>query len=141
MTKPLVICIIDDDMVSQFVLSKIIQKNTVDKTIITFSNGQDAIDYLQENAKNIDKIPDLIFLDNIMPIVDGWEFLEQYKKIKSSIDKKTAIYMVSASIDPADYNRAAAITEVTDSISKPPTTEVVNEIVTLIIADNSNLKK
>ena len=42
--------------------------------------------------------------------------------------------MVSASIDPADYNRAAAITEVTDSISKPPSAEVVNEIITLISA-------
>ena len=132
MTKPLVICIIDDDMVSQFVLSKIIQKNTIDKTIITFLDGQDAIDFLIANAKNTDKIPDLIFLDNFMPIVDGWEFLEQYKKIKSSIAKKTSIYMTSSSIDPSDYNRAASIIEITDCISKPPSAEEVNKIIELI---------
>ena len=132
MTKPLVICIIDDDMVSQFVLSKIIQKNTIDKTIITFLDGQDAIDFLTANAKNTDKIPDLIFLDNFMPIVDGWEFLEQYKKIKSSIAKKTSIYMVSSSIDSSDYNRAASIIEITDCISKPPSAEEVNKIIELI---------
>ena len=119
-------------MVSQFVLSKIIQKNTIDKTIITFLDGQDAIDFLTANAKNTDKIPDLIFLDNFMPIVDGWEFLEQYKKIKSSIAKKTSIYMTSSSIDPSDYNRAASIIEITDCISKPPSAEEVNKIIELI---------
>ena len=132
MTKPLVICIIDDDMVSQFVLSKIIQKNTIDKTIITFLDGQDAIDFLTANAKNTDKIPDLIFLDNFMPIVDGWEFLEQYKKIKSSIAKKTSIYMISSSVDPSDFDKASKIVEVEACISKPPSAEEVNKIIELI---------
>ena len=40
--------------------------------------------------------------------------------------------MISSSIDPSDYNRAASIIEITDCISKPPSAEVVNKIIELI---------
>ena len=132
MSKPLIICIIDDDDVYQYTITNAIKKNSIVKKILVFSDGKEGIDFLIANAKNTDKIPDLIFLDNFMPIVDGWEFLEQYKKIKSSIAKKTSIYMISSSVDPSDFDKASKIVEVEACISKPPSAEEVNKIIELI---------
>lgn len=74
-------------------------------------------------AKNIDenKLPDIIFLDINMPIVDGWDFLEEFDKIKNSLPKTINIYMVSSSINAFDRVRAESQKLVNGYISKPIT--------------------
>lgn len=64
-------------------------------------------------------MPDVIFLDINMPIMNGWQFLEQFKQIQPKIDKEITIYLVSSSFDDRDINRSKEYTEVTDYIIKP----------------------
>ncbi|PLB17916.1 MAG: Two-component response regulator [Flavobacteriaceae bacterium FS1-H7996/R] len=69
----------------------------------------------------MEALPDVILLDLNMPVMDGWEFLEEFISLKPKLEKKIPIYIVSSSNDPADIMKAKSISEVTDFIIKPVT--------------------
>ena len=87
--------------------------------IITFSDGEKAIQYIIDNKGTNENIPDIIFLDTNMPVMDGWQFIEEYACIKTEIKKKVVIVMLSSSINPIDFERAANISEISEYIIKP----------------------
>ena len=64
-------------------------------------------------------LPDIIFLDLNMPVMDGWEFLNEFLKIKNNLNKKITLYVVSSSIDPRDLERVKSFNMVTDYLIKP----------------------
>lgn len=129
MNKPFIICIIDDDEVYQFTVTKNIQSNNLAKKILVFSDGEEALDFLNANIGDNESVPDVIFLDINMPIMDGWQFLEEYVLLKPRIGKKVTLYMVSSSVDPADTERAKKIEAVSDYIIKPITPEQLSGII------------
>ena len=98
----------------------------------SYKNGKDAIDALKKAAENNENIPDIILLDINMPVMDGWEFMEEIKTIKSQIDKKIIIYIVSSSIAVEDKNKSKEFKDVFAFISKP-----VNVQDIMVIAENS----
>ena len=120
--------IIDDDTIYQFILTSIINKNRLAENILSFSDGEKAIQYFMDNKTNSEKIPDILFLDVNMPIMDGWMFIEEYARIKKEIIKKTAIFMLSSSVNPIDIERAGEISEISDYIIKPIKLEEVKRI-------------
>jgi CheY-like chemotaxis protein len=82
-----------------------------------------------DNLYNDVELPDIIFLDIDMPIMDGFQFMEEYVKIKPKLGKKITIYMVSSSVDPVDIERARKISEITDYIVKPITQNQLTDII------------
>lgn len=111
--------LVDDDDTYQFIVERTLASLDFVKSIKIFSNGKLAIDFLEAAIDDPDQVPDIILLDLTMPVMDGWQFLENYLLLKPRIGKKITIYVVSSSIDPTDMERAKAISEVTDYIVKP----------------------
>ncbi|MDQ7918564.1 response regulator [Mesonia sp. MT50] len=68
----------------------------------------------------------MILLDLSMPVMDGWQFLDEFTKVK--IEKKITIYIVSSSIDPMDYERAKSYNDIQNYIIKPVQTEDLKSI-------------
>lgn len=127
MTNP-TICIIDDDDSYRYLFNREIRAlHFVNKTL-SFSDGEEAIHFFKQYHDRADEIPDVVFLDINMPIMDGWDFLQEYTKLKSSLCKPVAIYMISSSIDEADKNRAHNIKELSAYIVKPIATQELYEI-------------
>ncbi|ARV05665.1 response regulator [Polaribacter sp. SA4-10] len=120
--------IIDDDTIYQFILTSIINKNKLAENILSFFDGEKAIQYFVNNKMNSEKIPDILFLDVNMPIMDGWMFIEEYARIKKEMIKKTAIFMLSSSVNPIDIERAGKISEISAYIIKPIKLEEVKRI-------------
>ena len=123
-----IIGIIDDDTIYHFILTSIINKNKLAESILSFLDGEKAIQYLTENKMNNEKIPDVLFLDVNMPIMDGWMFIEEYARIKTDITKKTLVFMLSSSANPIDIERADKISEISNYIIKPINLEEVKII-------------
>jgi CheY-like chemotaxis protein len=114
-------CIIDDDKIYVNLVRKIIEIKKLSENLLVFKNGQEALDYFKVILSNLTeaKLPEIIFLDLNMPVMNGWEFLGEFVKIKNNFEKKISLYVVSSSIDPRDLERAKSFNLVTDYLIKP----------------------
>nr|WP_294936937.1 response regulator [uncultured Flavobacterium sp.] len=111
--------LIDDDEIIVYLTKRIIAETNLVELIQVFNNGKDAIDYLTENAANPDLLPEIVFLDLFMPVMDGWQFMEEYLKIKSNFSKQMTIYIITSSVSQEDIIRAKELSDVSDYIIKP----------------------
>ncbi|MDT0685390.1 response regulator [Autumnicola psychrophila] len=114
-------CIIDDDKIYVNLVKKIIEIKQLSENLLIYKNGKEAMDHFKHILGNMseERLPEIIFLDLNMPVMDGWEFLNEFVKIKNNFNKKITLYVVSSSIDPRDLERAKSINMVTDYLIKP----------------------
>ena len=127
-TKTPIIALVDDDKVFQLTASRTIKAAQLSDKILQFDNGEEALEFLRDHARESDTLPDYIFLDINMPFVDGWMFLDDYAHLKTNLSKPIEIYMVSSSIDPRDMDRARQNADVREYIIKPVTREKFIEL-------------
>lgn len=121
--------VVDDDKIYHFILKKLLKKNNIEVTPHFFENGLEAIESLKQKTSESNGLPDLILLDINMPVMDGWQFLEEYKKIKGNFLKDTVIYMISSSNSPYDMDKAKQFPEeVKDYFMKPVCLEDLSRI-------------
>ncbi|AWI27090.1 response regulator [Flavobacterium pallidum] len=97
--------VVDDDKIYHFILKNLLNKNDIRLTPSFFENGSDAIDTLKQKL-HANEFPDLILLDINMPIMDGWQFLEEFRKFREEFELHTDIYVVTSSNDNIDINKA-----------------------------------
>lgn len=116
------VCLIDDDKIYQFTAKKMLEATGMTKHIQSFYDGSEALAFFSgENSKDESNLPDVIFLDINMPVMNGWEFLDEYEKLCNSFPKNMSLYVVSSSVDEADIRRSRQYGSVTDYIVKPIT--------------------
>jgi CheY-like chemotaxis protein len=121
--------LVDDDEIVIFMTKRIIKEVEDIELTATFKNGLDAINYFKENAQNPDLLPDILFLDLFMPIMDGWQFLEEFLSVKPNLAKPILIYVVSSSIYPEDISKAKSYSDVFDYIIKPITKKIFTDLI------------
>jgi CheY-like chemotaxis protein len=121
--KKKAIWVIDDDAIYQIIINKIIQRSEMFSAISIFKNGKGAIEALQNSLNNNALLPDIILLDINMPIMDGWEFMEEMGSLKSQLRKQIIIYIVSSSIAIEDKNKSKTYPDILGYLSKPITTD------------------
>jgi len=100
MTKINSICIIDDDPITVFGMRRMLDTLVTYNTINTFENGKRAIEGIKAMIREKQEIPEVIFLDINMPIMDGWQFLQEF--IALPIEDKVRINIITSSIDSTD---------------------------------------
>lgn len=128
--KKKIIWVIDDDIIYQTIINKLIQKSGVFSTHSSFINGKDAITALKNVLEQDEScVPDIILLDINMPVMDGWEFMEEIKKIKSKIKKHLRIYIVSSSIALDDRNKSKTFADIIGYIPKPIS---INDLLSIV---------
>ncbi|MBC8053497.1 MAG: response regulator [Sphingobacteriaceae bacterium] len=124
------ILLVDDDISTNFLHKKILQKAEVAEEILVALNGKEAIDYLAgnyEKSAGENPQPDLILLDINMPLMDGWEFLNEYKNLEMKKDA-IIIVMLTTSLNPDDRLRAETIPEISGFQSKPLSFDMLTDI-------------
>lgn len=123
------ILIVDDDMLFVFLTRKMIGTLGITADITEFQDATEGLEYLKQISNQSEQLPDLIFLDLNMPVMDGWEFVEEFKDIQPTLAKKVKLYIFSSSISPYDIERAKELPVVSDFIIKPLTQEKFMNIV------------
>ncbi|SEL12832.1 Response regulator receiver domain-containing protein [Aquimarina amphilecti] len=119
-------CVIDDDPIFVFGIKKVMQLIDFCEGIMVFKNGQEALNNLGAIISAKEKLPDIILLDLNMPILDGWQFLDEF--IKIPCEKEILIYVVSSSVDPEDVLKAKSYEGVSDYIVKPISVSKLKEV-------------
>lgn len=115
--------IIDDDSIFVFVLKKLLEKHQGFGKVVDFKNGNEALELLFDEKAGL---PCVILLDLNMPLIDGWQFLEELQK--SDIAQKIKVFIMSSSIDFNDIEKSKKYSIVQDFISKPINHEKLNKI-------------
>ena len=115
--------LIDDNYIDNFVTRKILEGGNFAETITVVRSATEAINSLREGIVK----PDVIFLDVRMPLMSGFEFLEEFDKI--NIDKSNIrIFMLSSSLDPLDMRKSTDNKYITQFIHKPLTIKALEEL-------------
>jgi len=128
MVKPLQIMIIDDDPVHHSITKVILKKNGLTQPVQSYFEADKAIDHLITSSKDYLLLPDIILLDINMPIMDGWQFMENFERFKGELNSLPAIYIFTSSITDTDRNKAKSYESVVGYIEKPVDTVVLKAL-------------
>lgn len=127
--------VIDDDRIYHFLLKNLFKQNGIEINSTFFNNGYEAIEAIKLKKEQGEEMPDLILLDVNMPIMNGWQFLEEYAKLKEMLPKSSTIYMISSSNDEVDINKAKGYSDIVkDYFLKPICKEDLDKI--FVIGEN-----
>jgi CheY-like chemotaxis protein len=113
------VMLIDDNFIDLKINEKIIKITKSFEKIIVCMSGAEALNHLKNNLSNPDELPSFILLDIQMPEMNGFEFLEQYKKLPKLFTDSCKIAMLSSTLDFSDIQRAEANPFVIKLLKKP----------------------
>ena len=122
------VMLVDDNDTDNFISQKIIELNGFADRVIAKNSGKSALEYLEANENNSAELPDVIFLDINMPIVDGFVFLFEFERFNDELKKKCKIAILSSSDNKRDIERIVDNDYVVKYITKPLTQDALSEI-------------
>lgn len=110
--------IVDDDPTNNMICNIMLEMVLGDVEVKTFEYPEEGLAFIKnEFIKAL--APTVLFLDINMPILTGWEFIEEFKKFGKEIKKLISIYILSSSVDRRDKDKAEANELIKGFISKP----------------------
>ncbi|MDF3819943.1 response regulator [Leptospira sp. 96542] len=107
------VLLIEDDVITAFLIKTLMEKFDFCKNIQIYDNGEEALNQIS----NLQNLPEVIFLDLNMPVMNGWEFLNHLQKQQTLLN--IPIYILTSSIDPLDKERAKKFPNVKGYLVKP----------------------
>jgi len=124
--------LIDDNEIDNLINQKMLEGTNFAERIYVYTSGKSALEFLKnlQRDKNLDKalIPDVIFLDINMPLLDGFQFLDEFDNLDKQISQKSKIVMLTTSINPTDRERSDNNHNVLAFINKPLNHEYLEDI-------------
>ncbi len=120
----LAVVIVDDDPMISLMHRTVIRKGDLSNNIQNFTNGKDALDFLLTNQEEYSY---LLLLDLNMPIMNGWEFLDELNK--HDVGKNVIVAIVSSTVDKSNVVKATGYPQVVDFLSKPFTKNNLNDLI------------
>ena len=129
------ILLLDDNFATNYFHKKVIKKASCTESVVDFRKGEEALDYLREEAI---EPPELMFVDINMPTMSGWEFLEILETSEKDVERSTTVILLSTSLSPEDVEKANKIPLIKDVLLKPLSKETIYKIIHDIDVQKSN---
>jgi CheY-like chemotaxis protein len=122
------VMLVDDNETDNFISKRIIEITRFARRVEVKNSGKSALDYLKENQSSADDLPNIIFLDINMPIVDGFVFLYEFEKFSEVVRNKCKVIILSSSDNKRDIDKIVNNNHVIKFITKPLTEVALDEI-------------
>ena len=133
-TKIDCVLLVDDDEATNFIHNYVLKEANFASQVRFAENGLDALEYLNSIDDSVYLRPDLIFVDINMPVMNGWDFLKQYKLLNQDLLSQIVVVMLTTSYNPDDRENSANIDGIDHFMSKPLTLEMLQELQTRFFA-------
>lgn len=128
MKKLQCILLVEDDETVNFYNKFLLEDLGITEKIVIRNNGSEAIDYLKTAGTSGAPFPDLIFLDINMPVMNGFEFIEEYEGLPETFRANALVIMLTTSLHPKDIERANSYNSISDYVYKPLLGDKVGEL-------------
>lgn len=122
------VMLVDDNDTDNFISKRIIEITKFADRVEVKNSGKSALDYLKEYEDSEEMLPNLIFLDINMPIVDGFVFLYEFEKFNDTIKNKCKVIILSSSDNKRDIDKIVNNDHVIKFITKPLTEASLEEV-------------
>lgn len=109
------IMLIDDDQLFNFLNRRIVEKLQVFNQVEVFNNAKMAL----EQIKTQQFVPQYILLDLRMPVMNGFEFLDELEKLPESIVAHTEVIVLTSSLMEEDREQCLQYKRVVAFLPKP----------------------
>lgn len=120
--------LIDDNELDNFINKKLIESENFATKVLIHASAQSALEELKKNTGDKSALPDIIFLDIMMPHMDGFGFLEEFNKLPEAARGQSKIIMLSTSESFKDLNKANQDKNVYKFLNKPLNKMVLDAI-------------
>ncbi|MEP6684968.1 MAG: response regulator [Parafilimonas sp.] len=115
---------IDDDFITTNICERMMKLTDFTEEFISCRDGLQGKDYL---LKNLAALPDVVFVDLHMTVMNGWEFLEWFENWSKEKSLEIPVYVLSSSLSKEDFEQAYVF-KVDGYIVKPMMAEHLNQI-------------
>ncbi|MDH5602292.1 MAG: response regulator [Cyclobacteriaceae bacterium] len=126
------VMLIDDNEIDNLINQKTIEASNFAKNIYVHSSAKSAIEFLRnvEKIKDLAEqvLPDIIFLDIDMPLMDGFQFMDEFNKLSNETKSKSKVIILTSSVNPQDMNKSMNYESVMKYLTKPLTQESLGKI-------------
>jgi len=122
--------LIDDDEAINFISKRLLTETLPEVQVNAFNSAQEACLYLEKAMSGLGNLPDLIFLDINMPMLNGWDFVDHLNKLalQYTNGELPHLVMLTASMNAEDHERASNHDTVSYYCRKPLKREHLEEI-------------
>lgn len=122
--------LVDDSEIDVLVNRRLIELTSFSENIVIVHSAEEALRFLRDECKSTDEAPDWIFLDMYLPLMSGYDFIEEFKTMPSFIREKTKIIVLSVFQNQDKLKKVFENKFVFGQLEKPLTQQALKNLVT-----------